>query len=120
MMAHSIERKFEQMTSFKSARHSTIRALRAITFLRLHNKYRDSTMASASDFWHNLLIVDQRRHVKGCIVECGVWQGGMIAGIAEVLGADREYFLFDSFEGLPPAGTMDGETVKSFHLRLEY
>jgi hypothetical protein len=27
----------------------------------------------------------------------------MIAGIAEVLGASREYFLFDSFEGLPPA-----------------
>ena len=27
----------------------------------------------------------------------------MIAGLAEVLGAGREYFLFDSFEGLPPA-----------------
>ena len=27
----------------------------------------------------------------------------MSAGIAEVLGPEREYFLFDSFEGLPPA-----------------
>ena len=27
----------------------------------------------------------------------------MIAGIADVLGAERDYFLFDSFEGLPEA-----------------
>ena len=27
----------------------------------------------------------------------------MIAGMVQVLGANREYFLFDSFEGLPPA-----------------
>ena len=25
----------------------------------------------------------------------------MIAGIAEIFGPDRDYFLFDSFEGLP-------------------
>ena len=28
--------------------------------------------------------------------------------MAEVLGADRQYFLFDSFEGLPPARDIDG------------
>jgi O-methyltransferase len=32
----------------------------------------------------------------------------MSAAIAEVLGRDREYFLFDSFEGLPPARDIDG------------
>ena len=71
-------------------------------------------MASAGDFWRNLLIVDQRRHVNGCVVECGVWRGGMTAGIAEVLGADREYFLFDSFEGLPPPTAMDGEMATAW------
>ena len=95
-------------------RQSTIRGLRAIKFLRLHKKYREYTMASASDFWHNLLIVDQRRHVKGCVIECGVWRGGMTAGMAEVLGADREYFLFDSFEGLPPPTARDGERAKAW------
>jgi O-methyltransferase len=97
------------VNGFVSVRDGTVRALRAITFLRLYNKYREFTMASATNFWRNLLIVDQRRHVKGCIVECGVWRGGMIAGIAEVLGPDREYFLFDSFDGLPPAKAMDGK-----------
>ena len=48
------------------------------------------------------------REVEGCIVECGVWRGGMIAGIAELLGPERAYFLFDSFEGLPPAREIDG------------
>ena len=60
-------------------------------------------MASRTIFWRNMLIADLRRHVQGCVVECGVWRGGMSAGMAEVLGPGREYFLFDSFEGLPPA-----------------
>jgi O-methyltransferase len=48
----------------------------------------------------------------GCVVECGVWRGGMSAGIAEVLGANRNYFLFDSFEGLPAArGDLDGASA---------
>ncbi len=36
-------------------------------------------------------------------MECGVWRGGTSATMAEVLGPERQYFLFDSFEGLPPA-----------------
>ena len=68
-------------------------------------------MAPGRYFWINMMIVDARRHVKGCVVECGVWRGGMSAGMAEVLGSEREYFLFDSFEGLPPATENDGETA---------
>ena len=32
----------------------------------------------------------------------------MIAGIADVLGSERNYYLCDSFEGLPPAENIDG------------
>ena len=59
----------------------------------------------------NLCIVRALQSVPGCVVECGVWRGGMIAGIAEVLGPEREYILFDSFEGLPPAKEIDGEAA---------
>ncbi len=90
-----------------------IRAIRAIRFLRLHGKYREFTMASASYFWRNMLLVDERRHVGGCVVECGVWRGGMSAGMAEVLGPDREYFLFDSFEGLTTFANEDGHAEKA-------
>jgi len=38
----------------------------------------------------------------------------MSAGLAEVLGAEREYFLFDSFQGLPPASQLDGEIAAAW------
>lgn len=57
----------------------------------------------------NLQLAESVRHLPGCVVECGVWRGGMSAGLASVLGPDRNYFLFDSFEGLPPAQEIDGE-----------
>lgn len=91
-----------------------IRILRAIRFMGLHPKYHEFTMAPASYFWRNMLLVDQRRHLPGCVVECGVWRGGMSAGMAEVLGPNRDYFLFDSFEGLPPAKELDGQVAKEW------
>ena len=97
-----------------SPRTHLSRALRAIRYLPLHRKYRDFTMAPSHYFWRNLLVASEHRHVMGCVVECGVWRGGMSAGIAEVLGPDRKYFLFDSFEGLPPATAQDGEQAKAW------
>jgi O-methyltransferase len=102
-----------------NVRSRLVRSSRAMSFLRLHRKYRDFTMAPAAVFWRNLRIVDAHRHVQGCVVECGVWRGGMSAGMAEVLGARREYFLFDSFEGLPPAGELDGEAAKRWQADVD-
>jgi len=48
--------------------------------------------------------------IAGSVVECGVWRGGMIAGLSRILGS-RRYFLFDSFEGLPPAKPIDGQAA---------
>ena len=44
----------------------------------------------------------------GAVVECGCWRGGMTGGIATLLGDIGTYHLFDSFEGLPPAQSIDG------------
>lgn len=98
----------------KGAQNRVTRLLRAIRFLLLYGKLREFTMASWSVFWRNMLVVDRRRHVPGCVIECGVWRGGMSAGMAHVLGPDREYFLFDSFEGLPPATQPDGEVARNW------
>lgn len=65
-------------------------------------------MIPEATYLRNLRLAERVRDVPGCIVECGVWRGGMIAGIAELLGPERQYFLFDSFEGLPPAQAIDG------------
>jgi O-methyltransferase len=63
-------------------------------------------------FADNLRLAKQYSQVPGIIVECGVWRGGMIAAIADVLQDDsREYYLFDSFEGLPDAKEIDGPSA---------
>jgi O-methyltransferase len=97
-----------------TARNTLVRIGRAVKFFWWYGKYRQFTMAPRSYFMRNMMIVDARRHVKGCVIECGVWRGGMAAGMAEVLGPDREYFLFDSFEGLPPATEQDGEVARNW------
>jgi O-methyltransferase len=78
---------------------------------RTYEKFRDFTMIPDWVYRDNLVLAEKVLHIPGCVVECGVWKGGMIAGIASMLGNDREYFLFDSFEGLPPAQEIDGKSA---------
>lgn len=106
-------------SAVSNARNRVVRSSRAVSFLRLHRKYRDFTMAPPGVFWRNMLVADAHRHVQGCVVECGVWRGGMSAGLAEVLGPQRDYFLFDSFEGLPPVTELDGERAKEWQQDVE-
>jgi O-methyltransferase len=79
-----------------------------IGYRTLFKKYQDFTMIPEELFISNLDLCSRMLHLEGDIVECGVWRGGMIAGITEVAGAGRKVHLFDSFEGLPPAKEVDG------------
>ncbi len=80
-------------------------------FRQIYKRFHAYTMIPQDIFVDNLLVADRLLNRPGCVVECGVWRGGMSAGIASVLGDDRRYFLFDSFEGLPPAKSIDGEAA---------
>jgi len=68
-------------------------------------------MVPQNSYTGNLHLAMKVKNIPGNIVECGTWRGGMIAGIADVLGPDRHYFLFDSYEGMPPAKEIDGEAA---------
>jgi len=85
-----------------------------IFFKNLRDKYREYSMISNNTFIENLRLAKSFNRIKGSIVECGVWRGGMSAALAEVLGQDREYYLFDSFEGLPPATEIDGYAAQAW------
>lgn len=80
-------------------------------YATIFRKYAYYTMNPEKFFICNLELVERFRGIPGDIVECGVWRGGMIAGIAELLGDDRHYFLYDSFEGLPEAKPIDGQSA---------
>ena len=49
--------------------------------------------------------------IEGDIVECGVWRGGSMMAAAKMLkelnSSDRRLYLFDTFEGMPPATSED-------------
>jgi hypothetical protein len=70
--------------------------------INTYNKFKDYTMIDKELFLSNIsLISNHFKHNRDLlnVIECGVWRGGMIAAIAEVLGNQHHYFLFDSFEG---------------------
>lgn len=74
----------------------------------VYRRYRNYTMVPQRLYIDNLLLVHLHAPADGCIVECGVWRGGMGAGMAHALPG-RVHYLFDSFEGLPPAASIDGD-----------
>jgi O-methyltransferase len=88
--------------------------LKAATYYRYYRRWRAFTMTPSDVYVKNLLLADHFREVPGPVVECGTWKGGMIAGIARVLGPDRDYYLFDSYEGLPDAGAQDGTRARTW------
>ena len=99
-------------------------ALHAITFgakgLYLYRRYRDFTMVPRRQFIANLDICAALAPKNGCIVECGVWRGGMSAAIADVLPG-RLHFLFDSFQGLPAADpSLDGTAATDFQHKKDH
>ncbi len=78
----------------------------------IYDRYKKFSMIPSELYVDNLLLCDKINSVDGCIVECGVWRGGMIAGIYDYLSKKRKCFLFDSFEGLPLVKENDGMAAK--------
>jgi O-methyltransferase len=55
--------------------------------------------------------------IPGDVVECGTCNGGSAAIMAQVAATSslaRHIYLFDSFEGLPPAGDKDGARAQGY------
>lgn len=94
------------MFSISDAVQSYIKKSR---YKRIYQKYRNYTMIPFENFTANLELCEEFKDTEGCVVECGVWRGGMSAAMTEVLGNSRTYYLFDSFEGLPDAKEIDGK-----------
>jgi len=79
-----------------------------VALKKIFLKYQSYSMLPENIYIDNLMLIEQASKIEGDVCECGVWKGGMIAGIAELLGKGRSYYLFDSFEGLPAAKEIDG------------
>lgn len=83
-------------------------------FRGIFKKYKDFTIVPENAYAGDLHLAATIMTFSVAIVECGTWRGGMIAGIADVLGAGRRYHLIDSYKGLPPAQAIDGPAALAF------
>lgn len=97
--------------NLKKLRHLACLDIKEWRLRAIYYKYRQHTMIPWATYVGNLRLAGQVAGVEGCIVECGTWRGGMIAGIAEILGSGRSYYLCDSYAGLPPAKNIDGDAA---------
>jgi O-methyltransferase len=79
----------------------------------IFKKYVAFTMIPEAIFLKNLELVLKFSKAKGVVVECGVWRGGMSAGISEII-PNKTFHLFDSFEGLPDVKAIDGLNAKAW------
>jgi hypothetical protein len=85
---------------------------------RFYKKYRTKTMINLRPYVENLALVSLALKSEtlrgGAVIECGTWKGGMAAGMIEIAGPSRRYIFFDSFAGLPPAQTIDGQAAQQW------
>jgi len=58
-----------------------------------------------------------RAGIPGGIVECGVWKGGSMMAVALTLAnarnADRDLYLFDTYEGMTKPTAVDGQHART-------
>jgi O-methyltransferase len=70
------------------------------------DRCRPFTMTSNERIWASMSAASYvaKNHVAGAIVECGVWRGGSSMAMLEILMMlgvnDRNFFLYDTFEGM--------------------
>ncbi len=82
-----------------------------LQYRKSYNRFRNDTMVPDGNFVNTLRLAKRSSAIEGCVVECGVWKGGLAAGLVSVFGTKREYFLYDSFSGLPKAKEIDGSAA---------
>jgi O-methyltransferase len=75
-------------------------------------------MILADIFSMNILLCQVKSPETGCIVEAGVWRGGMSAGMSDAKPG-RLHYLFDSFDGLPPAKEIDGPAALQWQQNVD-
>jgi O-methyltransferase len=79
-------------------------------FRAAYQKCRKNTTVDIYRCYELWLLVGQVAHLKGDLLEVGVWRGGtgcLLAARASQLGADATVFLCDTFKGVVKTGELD-------------
>jgi O-methyltransferase len=101
----------ERMSLFLSGRRYYCEWRERRVYEQSYHRFKNYTMIPLPNYVDTLRLAKRVTSIEGCVVQCGVWKGGMAAGLVTILGTKRDYFLFDSFEGLPEAKAIDGQAA---------
>lgn len=76
-----------------------------MTFDEIYEIARHHTVVGRPRMWglHSAVFRTLHMNVPGDIVECGSYRGGTAAMMALACDCARHIWLFDSFQGMPPA-----------------
>ena len=83
------------------------------SFLAMYERCKPYTMTSIERMYALFKAIEYicKNNIVGDFVECGVWKGGssMLAALSfEYFGkSNKELWLYDTFEGMPPATDLD-------------
>lgn len=92
-----------------SSPRAAMARMRLLRQVSTHTKISREKLSRLCDLARRI----EQDRIPGAIVECGVYKGGGAAVMVSSASADREVYLFDSFEGLPPPGSQDGDMARS-------
>ncbi len=97
-------------------RESWFRKFNALRWRALYRRYGAKSMLGRRLFTENLAVaqyhLESHDLPAGCYVECGTWAGGLSFSMMQLLEGIAEWHFFDSFEGLPEPGALDGNQAK--------
>lgn len=103
----------DDLPDVDEATRATVKATRGLTLTSAER------VVALCDAVRYLVAAD----VPGAFVECGVWRGGsvlaMLRTLIELGVSDREIYLFDTFDRMPPPGDEDvdvtGVAATAYH-----
>lgn len=85
-------------------------------FVRLYNSVSPYTVVDIERCWTIWQALSQALNVDGDVMEAGVFQGGTSRLIRTAIGerTDKDFYLFDSFEGMEKVSTIDRHSKGDF------
>jgi len=114
----SIEKADNQELLSSDERSFVRKYLASLEFGFVQRVVRPWTMVNDKrvKFVYDWVINLDARRIEGDIVECGVWKGGatmaMMIAALKGTGELRNFWLFDTFQGLPAPGEEDDDRAK--------
>jgi O-methyltransferase len=85
-------------------------------FVQLYSRVSPYTVVDIERCWTIWQSLSQSLHVAGDVMEAGVFQGGTARLIREAIGSrtDKNFYLFDSFEGMKKVSQVDRHSEGDF------